>query len=192
MLCDALAPSQWWRQLLPPRYWSVVKKHSSKGAKLKSHHLDVRQSCNRKRYGIVCFKLQLLGLYSVPSLDRHFSQNHTVLFRRGARGQVCRTDTPEYLLSDYYGHRCGGSQWLDQERRVFTCLFMSFAGGHPMYRRQGRFHIRAAPRAAPKTMSSTHVSYLLKMLLVSTTLILDQFSQTDFSRRASPPCQGSW
>ena len=83
----------------------------------------MRQSCNRKRYGIVYFKLQLLGLYSVPSLDRHFSQSHTVLSRRGARGLVCRTDTPEYLLSDYYGHRCGGSRWLDQERRIF--LFMS-------------------------------------------------------------------
>ena len=148
----------------------------------------MRQSCNRKRYGIVCFKLQLLGLYSVPSLDRHFSQSHTVLSRRGARGLVCRADTPEYLLSDYYGHRCGGSQWLDQERRVFTCLFMSFAGGHPMYRRQGRFHIRAAPRAAPKTMSSTHVSYLSKCcwsrLLLSWTSFLKPISVVELRHLA--------
>ena len=153
----------------------------------------MRQSCNRKRYGIVYFKLQLLGLYSVPSLDRHFSQSHTVLSRRGARGLVCRTDTPEYLLSDYYGHRCGGSRWLDQERRIF--LFMSRVS--LCWRTSYVQETRAIPyKSSTQGGSKNHEQHpcllSLKMLLVSTTLILDQFSQTDFSRRASPPCQGNW
>ncbi len=141
------------------------------------------------------FKLLLLGLYSVPSLDRHFSQSHTALSRRGARGLVCRSDTPEYLLSDYYGHRCGGSRWLDQERRIFSCLFMSRVS--LCWRTSYVQETRAIPyKSSTQGGSKNHEQHpcllSLKMLLVSTTLILDQFSQTDFSRRASPPCQGSW
>ena len=62
-------------------------------------------------------------------------------------------------MSDCYGHRCGESQWLNQERK-FKCREFLLAD---FLCTGGQSDSVAAPRAAPETMSSTRTTRLVHM-----------------------------
>ena len=93
--------------LLHPRYWSTVKKLSSLGSEAQV----ASPRCE------TIMQQETIWHRFVSDCDYSFCTSPwwTGTHSWGARRLVCRTDTPEYLLSDCYGHKCGETQWLNQE-----------------------------------------------------------------------------